>query len=151
MPDIGFIGSKKNDPILLDLLKILKTRSQNPHFTSEYEFLGDIDQIALSYVDENKMALIGGELIGIKSKTSKPIRLEELIEEAPLDIDDSKVYGIYIPGDEILKRPKYEWFAVMETEYLLKTNLAIVKYMRTALSKNEFYQKSTEVKSVITI
>jgi hypothetical protein len=151
MPDIGFLGSKKNDPIILDIIKILKKRSQNPHFTNEYEFLGDMDQIALSLVDENKITLIGGETIGIKTKKSKPINIEELLEEEKLDIDDSKIYGIYIPGDEILKRPKYEWFAVMEPEYLLKSNLAIAKYLKKAESRNEFYQKSTEVKSVIAI
>lgn len=151
MPDIEFIGSKKNDPTILEIIKTLKTRSQNPHFTNEYEFLGEMDQIILTYVDEIKMNLIGGESIGIKSKKSKPIRLEELFEEAPLEVDECKLYGIYIPGDEILNRPKYEWFAVMETHYLLKTNLAIIKYIKKSLSTNEFYQKSTEVKSVIAI
>jgi hypothetical protein len=151
MPDIGFIGSKKNDSTILELIKTLKIRSQNPHFTNEYEFLGDTDIFALSLVDQNKLSLIGGELIGIKTEKSKAIRVEELLEEAPLDVNDSKIYGIYIPSDEILKRPKYEWFAVMEMEYMLKSNLAIVKYMKKALSTNEFYQKSTEVKSVISI
>ena len=151
MPDIEFIGSRKNDPTMLELIKILKTRSQNPHFTNEYEFLGEMDQIALTYVDENKITLIGGETIGIKTIKSKPIRIEELFEEAPLEVDHCKIYGIYIPGDEILRRPKYEWFAVMETDYILKSNLAIAKFMKTYLSKNEFYQKSTEVKSVIAI
>ena len=151
MPDIGFIGSKKNNPTILEIIKTLKIRSQNPHFTNEYEFLGDIDIAVYSLIEQNKLSLIGGELIGIKSEKSKPIRVEELLEEAPLEIDDSKIYGIYIPSDEILKRPKYEWFAVMEMDYMLKSNIAIVKYMNIALSKNEFYQKSTEVKSVISI
>jgi len=151
MPDIGFIGSKKNEPTILEIIKSLKIRSQNPHFTNEYEFLGDTEILTLSLIDQNKISLIGGELIRIKSEKSKPIRIEELLEEAPLEVNDSKIYGIYIPSDEILKRPKYEWFAVMEMEYMLKTNLAIVKYMNISLSKNEFYQKSTEVKSVIAI
>jgi hypothetical protein len=151
MPDIGFIGAKKNNETVLEIIKTIKTRSQNPHFTNEYEFLGDTDQLALSLVEQNKMTIIGGEVIGIKSNKKKPIRIEELLEEAPLDIDDSKIVGIYIPADEILRRPKYEWFAVMDTDYMLKSNLAIVKYMKLSLSKNEFYQKSTEVKSVIAI
>lgn len=151
MPDIGFLGAKKNNETVLEIIKIIKSRSQNPHFTNEYEFLGDIDQLALSLVEQNKMTIIGGEVIGIKSNKKKPIRVEELLEEAPLDIDDSKIFGIYIPGDEILKRPKYEWFAVMEMEYMLESNLVIAKYMKLSLSKKDFYQKSTEVKSVIAI
>ena len=148
MPDISFIGAKKNDPTILEIVKILKIRSQNPHFTEEYEFLGTIDQTLLNYVEMQKITLIGGEVIGIKNRKRKPICLEELLEEAPLDIDENRYIGIYIPSDEILLRTKYEWFAVMQIEYMLKTNLAIVKYMRMAVSKKQDpYQKNTEVKS----
>jgi hypothetical protein len=152
MPDIGFVGSKKNDPTILNIVKILKTRSQNPHFTDEYKFLGDMEQFTLSLVDSNKMTVIGGELIGIKTTKKKPIRIEELLEEEKLNIDLDKIFGIYIPSDEILSRTKYQWFAVMDMDYMLKTNLAIVKYMKIALAnKTDFYEKSTEVKSVIAI
>jgi len=152
MPDISFIGSRKNDPIILEIVKALKTRSQNPHFTEEYEFLGDIEHLIFTCVESNHISLIGGEVIGIKSNKRKPIQIEELLEEAPLDINEQVCIGIYIPGDEILRRTKYEWFAVMEVNYMLKTNLAIVKYMRIAVSKKaDPYQKSTEIKSVISI
>jgi hypothetical protein len=98
------------------------------------------------------MTVIGGELIGIKTTKKKPIRIEELLEEEKLNIDLDKIFGIYIPSDEILSRTKYQWFAVMDMDYMLKTNLAIVKYMKIALAnKTDFYEKSTEVKSVIAI
>jgi hypothetical protein len=152
MPDISFIGARKNNPIILEVVKALKTRSQNHHFTEEYEFLGDIEHLLFTHIESNHITLIGGEVIGIKSTKRKPIQVEELLEEAPLDINEASCIGIYIPGNEILRRPKYEWFAVMEIDYMLKTNLAIVKYMRMAVSKTvDPYQNTTEIKSVISI
>jgi hypothetical protein len=59
------MGAKKNDPTVLEMVKYLKTRSQNPHSTNEYEFLGDTSYLALSFVNCQKMNLIGGELIGV--------------------------------------------------------------------------------------
>lgn len=150
-PDITFMGGKKNDPTILELVKALKTRSQNPHFTNEYEFLGDTAQLALSYINTQKMNIIGGELIGIKNQKRKPIVLEDIMEEEYLELDP-KCYGIYIPNDEILKRTKYQWFAVMETEELLRTNLSIIQYMKASIVDTvDEYSKTNEMKSVTAI
>jgi hypothetical protein len=151
VPSISFMGAQKNNSTILEFVKILKTRSQNAHFTNEYEFLGDTSQIASSYIIKDEMNIIDGQLIGIKNKKNKPILLEDLMEEEFLDLDP-KCYGIYIPNDEILKRPKYEWFAVMETNELLTSNLSIVKYMKSSIIDTiDEYSKSNETKSVTSI
>ena len=75
--------------------------------------------------------VVDGKLIGTKSKRGKPILLDDLMSENYLDLDPD-AYGILIPGDEVLMRTKYEWFAVLPTEQLLKANLIIVKYMLSA-------------------
>jgi hypothetical protein len=73
------------------------------------------------------------------------------MEEEFLDLDPT-CYGIYIPNDEILKRPKYEWFAVMETNQLLMSNLSIVKYMKSSIIDTmDEYSKPNENKSVTAI
>jgi len=150
-PDISFMGAKKNNPIILELIKYIKSRSQNSHFTNEYEFLGDISQILLSFINKQDMNLIGGELIGIKNQKRKPILLEDLIEEQYLELDP-KCYGIYIPNNEILKRTKYQWFAVMETDELLQTNMAITQYMKASIVDTiDEYSKTNEMKSVTAI
>jgi len=151
VPNISFMGAKKNDPTILEFVKILKTRAQNGHFTNEYDFLGDTSQVALSYIENEKMNKIGAELIGVKNQKGKPILLEDMMEEEFLELDP-RCYGIYIPNDEILKRPKYEWFAVMENDQLLKTNLSIVKYMKASIMDTiDEYSKSNETKSVTAI
>ena len=150
-PDISFMGAKKNDPTILEIVKALKTRSQNPHFTEEYEFLGDTAQLCISLISQQKMNLIGGELIGIKSQKRKPILLEDIMEEKFLELDP-ECYGIYIPNNEILKRPKYQWFAVMETEELLRSNMAITQYMKSSIIDTvDEYSKTNEMKSITAI
>jgi hypothetical protein len=151
VPDISFMGAKKNDPIVLEMVKYLKTRSQNPHSTNEYEFLGDTAQLSLSYIQSQQMNLIGGERIGVKNNKRKPILLENIMEEEYLELDPN-CCGIYIPQEEILNRPKYQWFAVMELSQLLNTNMAITKYMQASIVDTIYeYSKSSEIKSVIAI
>jgi len=150
-PDISFMGAKKNDPVILEMVKVLKQRCQNPHFTNEYEFLGDTAQLALSFIKQQKMNLIGGELIGVKNQKRKPIVLEDIMEENYLELEP-KCYGIYIPNGEILNRPKFQWFAVMELEELLRTNLSIVQYMKSSIIDTiDEYSKTNEMKSVTAI
>jgi hypothetical protein len=68
-----------------------------------------------------------------------------------LDLDNDTV-AIYIPREEILNRPKYQWFAVMKGEEILKSNLIIAKYLQASIvdSANE-YHAPTEQKSVVSI
>ena len=42
------------------------------------------------------------------------------------------IYGVHIPSDELLKRTKYSWFAVMSEEELLKTRIALTKYLKVS-------------------
>jgi hypothetical protein len=61
-------------------------------------------------------------------------------------------YGIYIPADEILRRPKFQWFAVMPSEQLLKANVIVSKHLLDAISdKVDEYKLSTELRSVVAI
>jgi hypothetical protein len=81
----------------------------------------------------------------------KQILLENLMEEEFLNVHDSLV-GIYIPEDEILVRPKFQWFAVMPSEQILQTKCIISKYLMASIvdSTSEYY-KSSEIKSVVSI
>jgi hypothetical protein len=129
----------------------LKKRNKNPHFSSDNEFLGDSSHWCLDTIGSGKMELIGGELIGVKTEDRKTILLEDLMEEDYLKLHKSAV-GIYIPADEILNRPKFQWFAVMPSEHLMKTNMIITKYLMNAIiDTTDEYTKSNEIKSVVSI
>jgi hypothetical protein len=83
-------------------------------------------------IDVEQMNLIDGENIGVKTRKQKPVFIENLMEEEPIDFSNTK-YGIYIPGDQVLSRVKYQWFAVMPTKDLLKTNMIVTKHLLVTL------------------
>ena len=150
-PDLYIMGCVKNDPTIMELIGHLKTRIKTPHFTSEPEFVGDTAQWLLLAIENNKMTLIGGEKVGIKTQDRKTILIDNLMEEDFLNLHKD-VVGIYIPADEILSRPKYQWFAVLPSEQILKTNMIISKYlMASIVDSTDEYKKSSEIRSVIAI
>jgi hypothetical protein len=132
IPDTYFMGAKKSDPVIKEYIEYLGTRSKNGHITSSYEFLGDTSIGCVGTIQMGKMNLIGGEYIGIKTRKSKPVLIEELMEDNYLDLHEN-IYGIYIPEDEILRRPKFSWFAVLTTEQLLETNTFITKHIKASM------------------
>jgi hypothetical protein len=151
MPDTFFFGAPKNNETIKNFIEYLKTRNSSPHFTSEIDFLGDSSAWCMNAIIQNKMNLIKGEEIGIKTATGKPILIDDLMEEDYLDLDKN-TYGIYIPQEEILRRTKYQWFAVLDGEQLLKSRLIVAKYLKASIvdSTNE-YTKSSAVKSIVSI
>jgi hypothetical protein len=151
MSDITMMGAPKNSQSIKEFIEYLKKNEQTGHFSSETDFLGKASHWLMDQIIIQKMELVGGELIGVKSQKRKPILLENLMEEEFLDLSPS-VYGIYIPADELLRRTKYQWFAVMPAEELLHTSPIIVKYLKASIvdSTNE-YHKSTEIPSVVAI
>jgi len=151
LPDLYLFGAKKNDPIILEFIEYLKQRNQSPHFTAETEFLGDSAHWCMDVIKQQKMNLIGGELVGVKTNSRSPILLENLMEEEYLDLHSNAV-GIYIPNDEILKRPKFEWFAVYPSEQLLSTRMIISKYlMASIVDANDEYKKDSTIRSVVSL
>jgi hypothetical protein len=133
-PDSSIIGAKKKNPELRLMADYLKTRNQNPHFSSDVEFLGYTSEWCIGRIRSGSMNLVGGEYIGIKTTDGRPVLLEDIMEEKPLDICPTRNFGILIPREEILSRVKYQWFATMSSQELLTTNLIIVKYILSSMN-----------------
>jgi len=153
IPDLFFFGATKNNETIQSLIEYLKKKCQSPHFSKEHEFLGESSSWCLNAIMRNTMTLIGGELIGIKNQKRKPILLDDLMEENFLDLNKS-VYGIYIPNEELLRRPKYQWFAVIHENMIFNSNVIICKYLKASLvdSASEYtIDSSTQTRSVISI
>lgn len=148
IPSTYFMGAKKNDLVLLEYIEYLKQRSSSGHFTSEYEFVGDSSIGCLGSARLGKMNVIDGKYIGIKTVKRRPVLIEDLLEENYLGLEPD-IYGIYIPEQDVLTRPKYQWFAVLNTQELLKSNLFIARHMKTSIIDSTV--GSSEIKSMITI
>jgi hypothetical protein len=153
LPDTYIMGAPKNDPTIKEMIEYLKTRIQSPHFSIDREFLGDTSQWCMNAIRARKLTLIGGEYIGVKTASGRTVLLDNLMEEQYLDLHKD-CFGVYIPDNEILSRKKYQWFAVMPTDNLMETNMAITKYIKIALvnTSDHFYSNpSAEQRSVTTI
>jgi hypothetical protein len=157
IPDTSLIvGTEKKNPTIRQFADYLKLRNQNPHFSAESDFLGYSSQYSSGLIRSKKMNLIDGQAIGVKTADGKPITLESLMEENYLNISPEKTYGIYIPGEEVLKRTKYQWFAVLSAEELMNSNMIVTKYLINALIDGQKAAESSVVStsdenSVITI
>ena len=55
-------------------------------------------------------------------------------DERNLQLCPNQTYGVLIPADELLKRVKYQWFAVMSSQEILQTNMAVTKYLLLSLA-----------------
>jgi len=152
IPSIDIMGaSNKNNNVILSLVESLKQMNMNGHFNDENKFQGTIGYMCKQLIDEQNLLLIGGESIGIKNNKKKPILLEDLCEESYLDLYPH-VVGIYIPSDEILRRTKYNWLAVMNAEEVLNTNMIISKYLKASIQDtNNEYFSNLKTRSVVTI
>lgn len=150
-PDLSFVGASKNDPVILELIEYIKSRNHSGHYSNENVFIGDLSYWCESAIQSQKMNLQGGELIGVKNNQGKQILLENLMEEAYIQFHPDS-YGILIPADEILRRPKYQWFAVLSSEAVLNTNAIVSKYLLNSIADTEdMYKQDNELRSVVTI
>lgn len=149
IPDTEFMGSRKNNEYVLELMNNLK-KKWNGHFSQEMEFQGYKNHWLKTQIQLQNINLVPGEYIGIKKRTGKPILIDDLMEEAFLDVDMNSLYGIYIPRDELLKRTKYQWFSILSTDAIFECNIILAKFFKISIV--DYAQKtSSEIQSLIAL
>jgi hypothetical protein len=138
------MGAPKNDPVIKELIEYLKKKSQVGHFSNEMDFVGDISYWCMDQIKNDKMNLVGGDKIGIKTTRKKPILLDDLMEEGFLEIEPKQISGILIPRDELLRRPKYQWFSILPYDDVLNASTILSKYFKSSMidSANEYQKKN---------
>jgi len=130
--DLTFMGSPKKCETIKELSEYLEKKRFVAKSSSEFAFFDYTSIWCNRAVQEQQMNLIGGEYIGVKFLSGKPVLIEDLLANSDigLDICPMRTFGIYIPGDEILSRMNYNWFSVMSSQELLQTNLNVVRYLQ---------------------
>jgi len=83
--------------------------------------------------EQGKLSLLDGSIIGIKTTNGKPVIIDQLMEQQPLDLVPNRS-GLYIPSDELLKRIKYQWFVALSEEDVLESDCALTKMMLDTVS-----------------
>lgn len=152
VPDIQFIGSKKENAKLQSLIQTLNDASST-HFQNETEFTGHIEKWCQDSILQQNMQLLDGQMIGIKTSNGKPVLLEHLMSNDYLKFDDNYLYGIYIPSNELLRRPKFQYYTILPYEDVLNADNIMSKYFKISMvdGVDEYYKKRTKKISAISI
>lgn len=125
--DARFFGAKKNNEVLAQYIEFMQ-RIISDDYTAQSEFLGDFDRWCNKRVTSKRLRLIPGTDVGIKTIDEDPITVDTLLGEDYIHFYP-KMYGIWIPADQILKRVKYEWFARMSVTQIFQGNFILAKYI----------------------
>jgi hypothetical protein len=101
-PNVNFMGARKETKILDDFIDFVQ-RTVSKDSTAQSEFLGEFNRWCNSKISKNKMTLITAKMIGASTLEGTPVYVDDLLSNSYIDFYE-KMYGIYIPSCEILKR-----------------------------------------------
>ena len=146
------MGAKKEDPKLEEMIQEMN-RIYAGHFQNQNEFKGTMEEWCKVQVENLEMQLVDGKLIGIKTAIGKPILLEDLMSSDFLDMDNTLLHGIYIPSQELLRRPKFQYYTILPTEDVLEADNILSKYFKMSMvdGVDEYYKKRNQSSSIIAI
>ena len=130
----NFMGCEKKNPVMKEMYEYIEQLCSTD-FTSEKDFLGIINKWCYQKYIERQMSLLSGKLIGTIDIKDKPIIVDDLLSENFIDFDNN-LFGIYIPGNEILGRSKYAWFARLSPKQVLENNSILGKHFLTCQESN---------------
>jgi hypothetical protein len=127
IPSTKIMGCKKNSPLMGQFVSYLESLTGND-YTNESDFLGQSNKWLCS---NNKLNVLCGKTFGIEDNEGKQIGIDRLMGNTFINFSPKK-YAIYIPGDEILKRTKYEWFARLSQQQLRNCETIAAKQLLIA-------------------
>lgn len=126
IPDTYFMGCRKQNPMLQMMIQKYENLLEKNGETNSIDFLGSFNDFLVENVKFGRLNLVEGKYIGIRNK-DKVYQISDIVGEEPLQLS-TDCYGIYIPGDEFLHRPNYQWFSVLPVEEIVNSNMAIAYY-----------------------
>ena len=129
-PNTQIIGCKLNSPVMksyIDYLELINSRD----YTNEIEFLGEMERYLYKMVLDGKMNKIDGCIFGTVDNVSNDVNIDRLLGSTFIDFSP-RLQAIYLPGDEILKRVKYGWFARLSQQQLRTCDSVAAKWLLIA-------------------
>ena len=135
-PNMHFMGAEKGNHTIGQLIDFMQ-RTISTDFTAQSEFLGEFNRWINGYIKKGQVNLISGMDVGVKTLNEEPIQLEDLMGQDYIDFYQ-KMFGIWIPACELLKRIQYGWFTRSSAKQVLDADTILSKYMILANSpKND--------------
>jgi len=131
-PNLGFMGARKENETVKQLIDYMQ-RTISEDYTAQTKFLGDFNRWCNDKIVNGKMRLIAGTDVGTRTVDDEAVTVETLLSDNYIHFYE-KMYGIWIPATEILRRRHYEWFARMSPEQIFQSHFILAKYMVLALA-----------------
>ena len=131
-PNANFMGAKKENDTVKDFINLME-RTISDDYTAQTKFLGEFDGWCNDKTTKGKMRLIPGTDVGTRTVDDEPVTVETLLSDDYIHFY-GKMYGIWIPADQILKRRHYEWFSRMSPEQIFQGQFILAKYIVLALA-----------------
>jgi hypothetical protein len=126
-PDARFMGAKKNNICVKQLIDYMQLIMSND-YTVNAEFNGGFNVWVNDKIMNKQIKLIPGTDVGTKTIDEDAVIVDNLLGQNYIHFY-GKMYGIWIPSEQILKRTNYEWFARMSPEQIFQSNCIIAKYI----------------------
>ena len=127
-PTHTFMGCKKNSNSMKDLEEYLEILISKDN-TDQPNFEASINRHIYGLMNKGKCAIICGKALGTKNKDDEVVLIDNWLEESPINLCMCSLHCIVLPGDEILARKKYQWFARLSKKQVLTANTQVSKYM----------------------
>jgi hypothetical protein len=124
-PDARFMGALKNNETVSAYINHLDKLLQTD-YAAEYEFTGGYNKWINDHITKKHVRLIPGTDVGTKSINESPVLIDDLLNQEYIQFFN-KMYGIWIPADQILKRTSYEWFARLSADQIFESNTILAK------------------------
>ena len=113
LPNTLFMGCKKKNHTMKIFIQYQEHLYKER--TEQADFIGNT-QLWLN----RECVGVDGKWIGVKKTDGSPVLIDELLGTSDISLPEH--YGIYIPQEEILRRPKYSWFARLSIPQLKQSD-----------------------------
>lgn len=167
LPDVYFYGAPKNHSMVQKLCDFLKPDGSIAFYSGDSEFVGRTGRWLHNQrktrdddtqKDDEVVYVLSGEHTGVKTAKQNPVTIEHLLRETFIDYDPDKLFGVYLPSNDILSRTHYEYFAKLSSEdIMLRSNLMASRYLQKSMVDSSdlhaLYksQKENKVESVVVL
>lgn len=108
-PNKQIMGCAKNCDVISEYISYLENLISDD-YTAESEFLGSQDRWITQKATQGKINIVDATLLGAADTDGKPVVLERLMGNTYVDFVPT-VLGVLLPGNDILKRTSFQWFA----------------------------------------
>ena len=126
-PDARFMGAIKNNQMMNQYIEFMQ-RQISVDYTAQTKFLGDFDRWCNKRISIKRLRLMPGTDVGTKTVDEETVTVDTLLSEEYIHFYP-KMYGIWIPSEQILKRIKFEWFTRMSPQQIFQGNFILAKYI----------------------